>query len=36
MTVRPAFMLKTAQEDVAYWTPSTSDILAEDWIILED
>lgn len=29
--VRPHFRLKTAQNDVAVWTPSTSDILAEDW-----
>jgi len=35
MDVRPAFMLKTAQNDVAYWTPSGSDCLAEDWIIIE-
>ncbi len=27
--------LKTAQDDVATWSPSTSDALAEDWIILE-
>lgn len=31
--VRPSFMLKTAQEDVAYWVPSCSDILAEDWYV---
>ena len=35
MDVRPAFMLKTAQNDVAYWNPSTSDCLAEDWFIVE-
>jgi hypothetical protein len=35
MDVRPSFMLKTAQEDVAYWSPSGSDALAEDWIILD-
>ena len=35
MTVRPAFMLKTAQDDVAYWSPSGSDALAEDWQIVE-
>jgi hypothetical protein len=34
MDVRPAFMLKTAQDDVAYWAPSGSDCLAEDWMIL--
>lgn len=35
MDVRPAFMLKTAQDDVAYWVPSGSDCLAEDWLIVE-
>lgn len=35
MDVRPAFMLKTAQDDVAYWAPSGSDCLAEDWLIVE-
>ena len=35
MDVRPAFMLKTAQDDVAYWAPSGSDALAEDWVILD-
>lgn len=35
MDVRPSFMLKTAQEDVAYWTPSGSDCLAEDWNIIK-
>jgi hypothetical protein len=34
MDVRPAFMLKTAQDDVAYWAPSGSDCLAEDWVII--
>ena len=34
MSVRPAFMLKTAQDDVAYWIPSGSDLLAEDWVII--
>ena len=34
MTVRPSFMLKTAQNDVAYWVPSCSDLLANDWIVL--
>lgn len=34
LTVRPALMLKTAQNDVAYWTPSTSDILATDWLVV--
>lgn len=28
---RAYFALKTAQNDVAVWTPSTSDILATDW-----
>lgn len=35
MDVRPAFMLKTAQDDVAYWSPSGSDCLAEDWLIID-
>jgi hypothetical protein len=35
LNVRPSLLLKTAQEDVAYWTPSCSDILAEDWVILD-
>jgi hypothetical protein len=34
MDVRPAFMLKTAQDDVAYWVPSGSDCLVEDWVII--
>lgn len=29
---RPYLALKTAQNDVATWSPSTSDVLAEDWI----
>jgi len=28
---RPYLALKTAQNDVATWTPSVSDILADDW-----
>lgn len=35
MDVRPALMLKTAQEDVAYWSPSGSDALADDWQIID-
>jgi hypothetical protein len=35
MDIRPAFMLKTAQNDVAYWIPSGSDLLAEDWCIVD-
>ena len=27
--------LKTAQDDIATWSPSTSDALAEDWMIVE-
>jgi hypothetical protein len=27
--------LKTAQNDVAVWAPSTSDALANDWMLLE-
>jgi hypothetical protein len=32
---RPYLALKTAQNDVATWNPSTSDCLAEDWFIIE-
>lgn len=32
---RAYWALKTAQEDVATWTPSGSDSLAEDWVILD-
>jgi hypothetical protein len=35
MKVRDCFLLKTAQDDAAYWSPSTSDCLAEDWQIVE-
>lgn len=35
LTVRPSMMLKTAQNDVAYWAPSGSDALAGDWTIVE-
>lgn len=35
MSVRPSLMLKTAQDDVAYWAPSGSDCLAEDWYLVE-
>ena len=31
---RPYLALKTAQNDIATWNPSTSDILAEDWHIV--
>ena len=34
MNIRPSLMLKTAQDDVAYWVPSCSDLLADDWNIL--
>lgn len=27
--------LKTAQNDIATWSPSTSDALAEDWLIIK-
>ena len=33
--VRQHWRLKTVQEDVASWSPSGSDSLAEDWIILD-
>lgn len=32
---REYWALKTAQEDVATWTPSASDSLAEDWMIIK-
>ncbi len=32
---RAYWALKTAQKDVATWSPSGSDSLAEDWMILE-
>ena len=32
---RAYLALKTAQNDIATWNPSTSDILAEDWITVE-
>lgn len=31
---REYIALKTAQSDVATWSPSTSDALAEDWVLL--
>ena len=33
---RPYWQLYTAQKDVAMWSPSGSDSLAEDWIIIEN
>jgi hypothetical protein len=33
--VRPYLQLRTAQGDHAMWTPSTSDILADDWEIIK-
>jgi len=32
MKFRPYMQLKTAQNDIAMWSPSGSDTLAEDWI----
>jgi hypothetical protein len=32
---RPYLALKTAQNDIATWNPSTSDCLAEDWFVVE-
>jgi hypothetical protein len=32
---RAYWALKTAQEDVATWSPSGSDSLSEDWCIIE-
>jgi len=33
---RAYMALKTAQEDIATWSPSGSDALAEDWCTIED
>ncbi|MGL4583395.1 MAG: DUF2829 domain-containing protein [Flavobacterium sp.] len=33
--VRPYFQLKTAQGDYAMWVPSGSDILSDDWCLVE-
>ena len=33
---RAYLALKTAQNDVAVWNPSTSDCLAEDWFMLNN
>jgi hypothetical protein len=35
MTIRPYWQLFTAQKDIATWSPSGSDSLAEDWCIVE-
>lgn len=32
---REYLALKTAQNDIATWSPSTSDALAEDWVVVE-
>lgn len=32
---RAYLALKTAQNDIATWNPSTSDCLAEDWFVVE-
>jgi len=32
---RPYFQMMTAQGDIAMWSPSGSDALAEDWVVLE-
>ena len=33
---RPYYCLKTAQNDIAVWNPSTSDTLANDWFMVTD
>lgn len=34
--IRPLILLKTAQDDIVMgWSPSQSDVLAEDWYILD-
>lgn len=35
ITYRPHIDLKTADGSIATWSPSGSDALAEDWIIIE-
>lgn len=35
VSYREHFLLKTAQGDVAMWSPSGSDALADDWLILK-
>lgn len=35
LVYRPYFQLFTAQKDVAMWSPSGSDALAEDWVIIQ-
>ena len=32
---RAYLALKTAQGDIATWAPSCSDVLAEDWVVVE-
>lgn len=34
--IRPYFALMTAQKDIAMWSPSGSDALAEDWEITDE
>ncbi len=36
LVYRPYLQLYTAQKDVAMWSPSTSDVLADDWYIVEE
>lgn len=35
VNIRPYFVLKTAQDDLAHWVPSGSDILANDWVLVD-
>ena len=35
VTLRAHLMLKTAQGDIATWAPSCSDVLAEDWLVVD-
>lgn len=35
LVYRPYFQLFTAQKDIAMWSPSGSDALADDWMIVE-
>lgn len=35
MVHEPYFLIKTVRDTMAAWVPSTSDILAMDWMIIE-
>lgn len=35
-TVCPSIMMKNANDTISYWQPSSGDMFAEDWVILND